>query len=95
MYEVDEFYVGDEDPMYVQKWYAPTSRRQNANVVLVHGGAHTGVCWTTCPDGRPGWAKLLADARWTAYVVDWPGVGRSRRRPDYLTQGAQPVIDAI
>jgi pimeloyl-ACP methyl ester carboxylesterase len=96
MYEVDEFYVGDENPMYVQKWHSNTvNDHRDANVVLVHSGAHTGVSWTTCPDGRPGWAKLFADAGWTAHVVDWPGMGRSRRRSDFLTQGAQPVVDAI
>jgi pimeloyl-ACP methyl ester carboxylesterase len=95
MYDVDEFYIGDENPMYVQKWRSDVSGRHSPQVVLVHGGAHTGVCWTTCPDGRPGWAKLFADAGWTAYVIDWPGMGRSRRRPDFLSQGAQPVIDGI
>jgi pimeloyl-ACP methyl ester carboxylesterase len=95
MYDVDEFYIGDENPMYVQKWRSDVNGRRSPHVVLVHGGAHTGVCWTTCPDGRPGWAKLFADAGWTAYVIDWPGMGRSPRRPDFLTEGARPVIDGI
>jgi pimeloyl-ACP methyl ester carboxylesterase len=96
MYEVDEFYVGDQNPMYVQRWHSDVfDGGQGANVVLVHSGAHTGVSWTTCPDGRPGWAKLFADAGRTVYVLDWPGMGRSRRRPEFLTQGAQPVVDAI
>jgi len=46
-------------------------------VVLIHGGFHNGVCWTQTPDGRKGWALILADQGYDVYVVDLPGVGRS------------------
>lgn len=52
-------------------------------VVLVHGGAQTGGHWEATPDGRPGLAPLLAAHGWPAYIVDLPGVGRSRYHPDH------------
>lgn len=52
-------------------------------VVLVHGGAQTGTHWELTPDGRPGLAPLLAAYGRPAYVVDLPGVGRSRYHPDH------------
>src|SRR5882762_9724825 len=67
-----EFFVSDEHPMYVQRWGPTTSALR---VVLIHGGVHTGVCWTSRPDGQPGWAQHLAEQGWSAFVVDWPGVG--------------------
>jgi pimeloyl-ACP methyl ester carboxylesterase len=42
-------------------------------VVLIHGA-----CYEEAPDGRPGLGPLLVRAGWTVYVVDQPGVGRSR-----------------
>lgn len=52
-------------------------------VVLVHGGAQTGAHWELTPDGRPGLAPLLAAHGRPAYVVDLPGIGRSRYHPDH------------
>jgi pimeloyl-ACP methyl ester carboxylesterase len=46
-------------------------------VVMVHGGAHTGTCYLTKPDGRPGWAAFFAARGHRVYVPDWPGTGRS------------------
>jgi len=96
-FDVHEFFVNDRHPMYVQRWKTLEREANEADrsAILVHGGAHTGVCWTTCPDGRPGWAKLLARRGWTVYVVDWPGMGRSRREDNFIVAGAQPVIDAL
>lgn len=94
--EMREFHVGDEHPMYVQEWWRSGRTEPGApRAVLVHGGAHTGVCWTSTPDGRTGWAKLLADHGWRVFVVDWPGIGRSRHFVDYLEIGAEPVVSAL
>lgn len=91
-----EFYLGDEDPMYVQQWRIPGPAGSSApRAILVHGAAHTGACWTTCPDGRPGWAKLLANRGWTVFVVDWAGVGRSRRGENFLETGPAPTVSGI
>lgn len=52
-------------------------------IVFVHGGAQTGAHWLATPDGRPGLAPLLAAHGHPSYVVDLPGVGRSRYHPDH------------
>lgn len=52
-------------------------------VVLVHGGAQTGMHWELTPDGRPGLAPLLSELGRPTYVVDLPGVGRSRYHPEH------------
>jgi pimeloyl-ACP methyl ester carboxylesterase len=64
-------------------------------LVLVHGGSHSGVVWTSTPDGRPGWAPYFAERGWPVYVVDWPGVGRSGFAPDLLTMGPTPIVDDV
>jgi pimeloyl-ACP methyl ester carboxylesterase len=47
-------------------------------VIFIHGAAQTGTHWEVTADGRPGLALLQATADWECYVVDQPGVGRSR-----------------
>jgi pimeloyl-ACP methyl ester carboxylesterase len=92
-----EFFISDEHPMYVQRWSPTTDplRSSSHPVVLVHGGAHTGVCWTTRPDGEPGWAAYLADRGWTAFVVDWPGVGRSAGTGTLVQSTAEHVVSSL
>lgn len=93
-----EFFVSDEHPMYVQQWSPPSDDSRllsSSRVVLVHGGAHTGVCWTTRPDGLPGWAQYLAEHGWTAFVVDWPGVGRSAGTASLLQSRAEHIVTAL
>jgi pimeloyl-ACP methyl ester carboxylesterase len=93
-----EFFVCDEHPMYVQQW-GPTkedpTRSSSMRVVLVHGGVHTGVCWTARPDGQPGWAQYLAEHGWTVFVVDWPGVGRSAGTGTLLQSTAEHIVTAL
>lgn len=47
-------------------------------IALFHGGAQTGHFYEHAPDGGPGFAQLLARLGRTTYVVDLPGVGRSK-----------------
>lgn len=54
------------------------------NIVLVHGGGGQGTDYLTTPDGRPGWAPLLAEQGYPVYVVDRPGHGRSPYDPEAL-----------
>jgi pimeloyl-ACP methyl ester carboxylesterase len=69
-------------PMYVE-WQGPDSS-PGTPIVLVHGGGGQGTDYLSTPDGRPGWAPLLAQAGYTAYVVDRPGHGRSPYDLDVL-----------
>ncbi|KAK5994136.1 putative secreted lipase [Cladobotryum mycophilum] len=47
-------------------------------VIFIHGAAQTGTHFEATPDMRPGLAILQAADDWECYVVDQPGVGRSR-----------------
>lgn len=49
-------------------------------VVMIHGGGATGMTWRSTQDGSAGWADLLADRGYEAWVTDWAGSGRSRHR---------------
>ncbi|KIW64883.1 hypothetical protein PV04_07187 [Phialophora macrospora] len=53
-------------------------------IIYIHGAAQTGTHWEATPDGRPGLALLQAQEGWECYVVDQPGVGRSRYHADDL-----------
>jgi pimeloyl-ACP methyl ester carboxylesterase len=44
---------------------------------LVFPQRHTGACYLSTADGRPGWAHVFARAGHTVVLPDWPGVGRS------------------
>jgi pimeloyl-ACP methyl ester carboxylesterase len=70
-------------PMYVE-WEAPPESQAGPPWVLVHGGGGQGTDYTTTPDGRPGWSRLLVEHGHTVYVVDRPGHGRSPHHPDVL-----------
>ena len=52
--------------------------------ILVHGGGGQAIDYTTTPDGRLGWSRLLVEQGHTVYVVDRPGHGRSPHHPDIL-----------
>lgn len=47
------------------------------NVVMVHGGGHTGSCYLMTAEGKPGWAYRFAERGYRVAVPDWPGHGRS------------------
>lgn len=81
----DVFVGADPYPMYVQEWAGPgRDTGSRPPVVLIHGGSHSGVMWTTEPSGAPGWARRLAARGWRCFVVDWPGTGRSGCAPEAL-----------
>jgi pimeloyl-ACP methyl ester carboxylesterase len=46
-------------------------------MVLVHGGGHTGACYLSTIDGRPGWAYDFVRHGHRVVVPDWPSLGRS------------------
>ncbi|WP_432827993.1 alpha/beta fold hydrolase [Dactylosporangium sp. CA-092794] len=91
---IRQFYVTAAGPgMYVEQW--GSSGASPGRIVFVHGGGHTGVCWTQPPGGEQGWAPYFAGLGWEAYVVDWPGVGRSGYGPDFASTGAAAIVDAV
>ncbi|MDH6269095.1 pimeloyl-ACP methyl ester carboxylesterase [Rhizobium sp. SG_E_25_P2] len=94
---VSEFFVGQmPTQMYVQHWKdSTTDGKPSTPVIMIHGGAHSGICWTSTPDGRPGWASNFEKAGRDVYVVDWPGVGRSGFWPGSVNIGPKESIDAI
>ncbi|MHC3456150.1 alpha/beta fold hydrolase [Streptomyces prasinus] len=61
----------------VVEHFVPTTPNGEAPFVLVHGGGGQGVDWITTPDGRPGWAPLLAEKGYDVYVIDRVAHGRS------------------
>jgi pimeloyl-ACP methyl ester carboxylesterase len=89
-----EFFVGTAPhQMYVQHWSPSTaSTGKTASIVMVHGGAHTGLAWTTTPDGRPGWVFEFLARGWNVYVIDWPGAGRSGTRPENMADTPDDVV---
>ncbi len=54
-------------------------RSSGRRYLLIHGGGATGACFRATPDGRLGWADLLAARGAECWVTDWPGCGRSGR----------------
>ena len=90
-----EFHVNETQPMYVQRWNLAGQARSQRRLVMIHGGTSTGAVWTTTPEGKPGWARRLAAENFEVFVVDWPGVGRSRPLRNFLTSGPAPTIDAL
>jgi len=97
MNRLSEFFVGKRPhQMYVQRLDpAPGAPARPFPIIMIHGGMHTGVCWTTIPGGSAGWAPFFADQGWTVFLVDWPGVGRSGFASDFLTMGPAPIVDAL
>jgi pimeloyl-ACP methyl ester carboxylesterase len=58
-------------------WFETVGPGAGEPWLLIHGGGSTGAVWRATPDGRPGWADLLAAHGKRAIVTDWPGSGRS------------------
>src|SRR5574337_1860920 len=61
--------------MYVEH-LAPDAATQPP-FILIHGGGGQGLDYLVTPDGRPGWATLLAERGHDVYVVDRVGHGLS------------------
>ena len=85
--------TGDGAPMYVEVHGAGGDR---ASIVLVHGGGGQGADWLGTPDGRPGWAPVLAQRGHPVYVVDRPGHGRGAAwAPALGPLGPTPTLELI
>lgn len=69
-----------------------TPERLKYPILFIHGGGGTGANFRTTPDGRIGWADLLAERGYCCWVTDWPGAGRSGYR-DILTLKYEDVVE--
>ncbi len=76
--------------LYYEILGSPASGRPP--LLFIHGGGCSGDHFRATPDGRKGWADLLADQGWRTWVTDWPGTGRSGYR-DLLTLDYADVVD--
>jgi pimeloyl-ACP methyl ester carboxylesterase len=70
-------------PMFVE-WEQPENPEPGPPWILVHGGGGQAIDYTTTPDGRLGWSRILVEQGHTVYIVDRPGHGRSPHHPDVL-----------
>jgi pimeloyl-ACP methyl ester carboxylesterase len=60
-------------------------------MLFIHGGGSSGTTFRTTPDGRLGWADVLAARGYRSWVTDWPGTGRSGYR-DLTTLNYDDVV---
>jgi pimeloyl-ACP methyl ester carboxylesterase len=73
----------------------PAGAAHTTPILFIHGGSHTGACYLATPDGRAGWAPYVAAHGRTAYVVDWPGHGKSDSADPLHELSMQHVADAV
>lgn len=64
--------------LYYEILGEPTTLR--TPILFIHGGGGSGSNFRATPDGRLGWADLLAERGYRSWVTDWPGAGRSGYR---------------
>jgi pimeloyl-ACP methyl ester carboxylesterase len=64
-------------------------------LLFIHGGSHTGDCYLRTPDGRGGWAPYVAARGRAAYVIDWPGHGKSPAPEAFHEMSMQHVADEV
>ena len=62
--------------------------------LFIHGGSGTAAVFRVTPDGRAGWAELLAADGHPCWLADWPGMGRSGG-PDIVDVDANAVVDGF
>jgi pimeloyl-ACP methyl ester carboxylesterase len=75
--------------MYVQR-LVPVEKRYRWPLVLIHGGALTGVTWETTPDGREGWSTMFARRGFDVLVIDQAWRGRSA--PDLIALDPRSAV---
>ncbi|TPX07241.1 uncharacterized protein E0L32_010835 [Thyridium curvatum] len=57
--------------------FRPNVCTSRTPIILIHGEFHTGIVWSTKPDGKPGWLTYFLGKGYSVFVVDLPPNGRS------------------
>lgn len=66
-----------QEPNTYYELYRPARPTGKPVIVMVSGGSHTGSCYLTTADGRPGWAFDFLRQGYSVAMVDWASTGRS------------------
>jgi pimeloyl-ACP methyl ester carboxylesterase len=82
--------VATGEQMYVE-YFVPADARQDAPLVLVHGGGGQGIAYFGRGDGKPGWLHYALAAGYTVYVIDRPGHGRNTPHPQLVGPVSEPT----
>ncbi|TDM08940.1 MAG: esterase [Ideonella sp. MAG2] len=64
------------EAMYAQ-YFVPQQRLTTEPLLLWHGGALTGACWESTPDGREGWLPFFVRQGWITLCCDAVERGRA------------------
>ncbi|MEK6950697.1 MAG: alpha/beta fold hydrolase [Nanoarchaeota archaeon] len=89
------FFIGRfPDRMYVQ-FQVPQKVRHPEPIIMIPGGAHTGACYESTPDGRAGWKDYFLKKGFRIYVPDWPGTGRSGSHPHFCTLSGTIMVNLL
>lgn len=95
--EIKQFFTAAPYKVYIEKYHVG----EEMTFVLIPGAYHTGVCYTSTPDGGIGWAQMLAINGFSVYVADLPGTGRCGNVPfesvcgDFLVEAYADFIKSI
>jgi pimeloyl-ACP methyl ester carboxylesterase len=87
-----------QDPPTYFEVFKPAVDSGKPPILLIHGAAHTGACFTSTADGRAGWAQYFVSRGYEVVIVDWPGIGRSGYVPyekltgDMMVAGLSKVL---
>lgn len=68
---------------------------QQPAVIYIHGAAQTGTHFESTPDDRPGLAILQAQSGWECFVVDQPGIGRSRYHSEDIGELSHFTVEEL
>lgn len=79
------------DPCTYYDLIEPAGGSKKPPMLLISGGAHSGSCYLSTADGRPGWAYAFARRGYKVAVADWAGCGRSGYVPNDKLNGEMVV----